>query len=419
MSPRLSRTNSQVRVLAAAHAANAVGDGGFYVTSALFFAHVVGLTPVQIGTGLTVAWATGFVASTPLGHLADRVGLRRSAVFLSLVTAAVLLLATLPRSMASFVLVATMYAVSQSASAGVRQALLVSLVEPSHRVLSRARVQTAVNGGIGLGAGLGGVALLVGTTTAYITVFILDAASFLISAGLLSRLPEPRPGPALAGAPTQGSALPKEQRLAVLRDRPYVVAALLNAVLYLYMPMLSVVLPLYIAARTAAPGWTIAAVFVLNTTGVVLFQVRAASGVRDLATATRAIRRAGVALLLACAAFAGAGVVDSAAASLLALALGAGLQILGEVLLAAGSWEVGFSLADQNRQGQWQALFSSGIPLARALGPLALTTLVLTWHGPGWLVLGCAFAVASLSVGPVSSWATDRSARHITERSRP
>ena len=41
--------------------------------------------------------------------------------------------------------------------------------------------------------------------------------------------------------------------MAVLRDRPYAVLTLLNAVMYLNMPLLSLGLPLWIAQRTDAP----------------------------------------------------------------------------------------------------------------------------------------------------------------------
>ncbi|MEO7942206.1 MAG: hypothetical protein ABIR34_02265, partial [Marmoricola sp.] len=186
-----------------------------------------------------------------------------------------------------------------------------------------------------------------------------------------------------------------------LRDRPYVALAALNAVLYLYMPMLSVLLPLYVAQRTQAPSWTIGAVFILNTVGVALLQVRASRSVSDPNTAAVAVRRAGVALLLACIVFAVASQPSGAVAATAVLACAAALQILGEVLLASGSWEIGFAFADPDRPGQWQGLYSSAIPLARALGPLALTGLVLTWDGPGWLVLGGVFAGAALLVGPV------------------
>jgi hypothetical protein len=39
------------RVLAAAQLANSVGDGGYYVCSALYFTRVVGLSPAQVGSG--------------------------------------------------------------------------------------------------------------------------------------------------------------------------------------------------------------------------------------------------------------------------------------------------------------------------------------------------------------------------------
>ena len=254
--------------------------------------------------------------------------------------------------------------------------------------------------GLGIGAALGGLALLVGTTAAFVTVFALDALTFAAAGMVLSRLPEPTPHATLVAAPGSG------RRLAVLRDRPYVVTSVLNAVLYLYMPMLSVLLPLYLARATAAPAWSIGAVFVLNTTGVALLQVRVARRVVDLATAVVAIRRAGAALLLACVVFALAAHTTSLFIAVAVLAAAVLLQILGEVLLASGSWEIGFTLADPDHQGQWQGLFSSGIPLARALGPLALTSLVLTWSGPGWVILGLLFAGTAVLMGPVVVWAS-------------
>lgn len=390
-----AETRAVVRTLTLAQSANAVGDGGFYVVSALFFSHVVGLSAGQIGVALTLAWGTGFVMAAPLGHVADRVGLRRAAVGLAVLTAFALALSTLPRSMTLFVAVTTIYAVAQSASGAVRQALLVSLVPPPARVEARARLQAAINAGIGLGASLGAVALLVDRPAAYVAILLADAATFLVAALLLSRLPRPCP------RAVTDAAAPAHQRFAVLRDRPYVALSALNALLYLYMPMLSVLLPLYVAQRTQAPTWTIGAVFVLNTIGVSLVQVRAARTVTDPRSAAVAVRRGGVALMLACAVFALAGVPSSAVAAALVLLGAALLQIVGEVLLASGSWEIGFAFADPTRPGEWQGLYSSGTPLARAIGPVALTWLVLTWHGPGWLVLGGVFAVAALGIGAI------------------
>lgn len=375
----------------------AVGDGSFYVTSVLYFSQLLGLSASQIGVALTISWMAGFLLTTPIGQLADRVGLRGSAIALSAITALALVLFVLARSPAAFLGAMILYAVAQSGASAVRQALLVRLVPADARVIVRARLQSIVNGGIAVGAGLGGLALSIGSTWAYVSVFVLDALAFSSGALMLMRVPPVSPVRTAATRPA-----------AVLRDRPYVVAAVLNAALYLYMPMLSVALPLYIAHRTGAPAWMIAALFVVNTLGVLMLQIPAARRVVDLVGAAASVRRGGVLLMAACAAFWVASGPSSPVLATLMLAVGIALQVLGEVCLAAGSWEIGFGLADPDRPGQWQGLYSTGVPVARALGPLALTGLLLGWSGPGWLVLGGIFVATSLVMTPVVAWGRRR-----------
>jgi hypothetical protein len=167
--------------------------------------------------------------------------------------------------------------------------------------------------------------------------------------------------------------------------------------------MLSVVLPLYIVERTAAPVWSIASLFVLNTVGVLTLQVRAAHAVHDLPSAARSVRRGGWAFLAACLAFALAAAPHAPYVALAALVAGAVLQVVGEVMLASGSWEIGFAMADPDRPAEWQGLYGASLPVARALGPLVLTYLLLDWSGPGWLVLGLVFLVAATAMGAVVS----------------
>lgn len=79
----------------------------------------------------------------------------------------------------------------------------------------------------------------------------------------------------------------------VLRDRPYAVVSLLNMVLQLHIPMITLAIPLWIVERTNAPGWTVSALLVLNTVSIVLCQVTVANRVTSLKSATRYIRYAG------------------------------------------------------------------------------------------------------------------------------
>ncbi len=60
--------------------------------------------------------------------------------------------------MIGFVAVTLVYAVAQSGSTAARQAPLVTLATSQTRVPIRARLQAAVNIGLAVGAGLGGLA---------------------------------------------------------------------------------------------------------------------------------------------------------------------------------------------------------------------------------------------------------------------
>jgi MFS family permease len=53
-----------------------VGTGLFLAVSSVFFVRVVGLSVVEVGSGLTVAALAAMPAALPVGWLADRYGPR-------------------------------------------------------------------------------------------------------------------------------------------------------------------------------------------------------------------------------------------------------------------------------------------------------------------------------------------------------
>ncbi|MFJ8635071.1 MFS transporter [Streptomyces sp. NPDC093568] len=392
------------RVLASAQLANSIGDGAYYVTSALYFTHVVGLAPARVGLGLTVAWAVGSLAGVPLGRLADRRGPRGTAVLLALATALAVASFLVVRGFVPFVVAACAYATAQSGLAAARQALLAGLVSAGDRTGLLAHLQSTLNAGLAVGAALGGLALNAGTREAYLAVFALDAVSFVVCAGVLTRLPSVRP-----------VAVRTRDSLGVLRDRPYALVTFLNTVLLLRMPLLSLGLPLWIAERTDAPAWLVSALFVLNTGAVMVFQVRMARGVTGVPSATRAVRRSGWVMLAACAVFAlSAGASPWVAAGV--LVAGAVLQVAAEMGQSAGSWQLSFDLAPADRVGEYQGFFGTGVTVARTLGPLVLTSLLVGWGTPGWLLLGAVTLAASYAMGPAARWAADSRVRRAVTR---
>ncbi|MGW6204593.1 MFS transporter [Streptomyces sp. NPDC055089] len=391
--PKLLPPAGPQRTLALAQLTNSVGDGAYYVTSALYFTHVVGLAPARIGLGLTVAWAVGAVVGVPLGRIADRRGPRGTAVLLALATCAAVASFLVVRDFALFLAAACLYATAQSGLAAARQALLAGLVAKEERTGALAHLQSTLNAGLAVGAALGGLALSAGTTAAYLAVFAADAASFLLCALVLLRLP------AVAAVPRDHST-----KLTVLRDRPYAVLTLLNTVLLLRMPLLSVGLPLWITERTEAPEWVVSALFVLNTGAVMLFQVRTARSVNGIPTAARALRRSGVLMVLTCLVLA-MSAVDDPWLAVTALAGGSVLLVAAEMLHSAGSWQLSFDLAPAGRIGEYQGFFGTGVTVARMLGPLLLTALLVGWGTEGWLLLGGVVLAASYALGPAARWA--------------
>lgn len=90
--------------------------------------------------------------------------------------------------------------------------------------------------------------------------------------------------------------------------------------------------------------------------------------------------------------------------------LGAVLQVVAEMGQSAGSWQLSFDLAPEGRVGEYQGLFGTGVTVARTLGPLLLTALLVEWGTPGWLLLGGAMPAASYAMGPAARRAAGRRA---------
>ncbi|MFF2778629.1 MFS transporter [Streptomyces sp. NPDC058052] len=377
---------------------NSVGSGVMLTVSALYFTRIAGFSPAQLGLGLSIAGIAGLFAGVPLGHLADRRGARGTTTVLLLLagvcTAAYLTTDSFPL----FVLIAFFYAVFERGAHAARQALIPAVLGGESLVRVRAKIRVVTNIGTSAGAGLGGLALLWDTPTAYHLTFLLDALTFVACGLLFLRLP------AVPAAPDRA---PGEPRLAVLRDRPYAVLALINMVMLLHVPILRVVIPLWIALHTGAPPWLTAVLLLVNTLAVVAFQVRVTKEIDALEPAVRAFRVAGVVLLASCAAFAlsaGRGAVTAT----VALVVAAGLHVYGEMVQSAGSWLIGYELAPADKQGQYQGLFNTGVAAVQMFGPVSLTLLVVDWGTPGWLVLGAVFLAGGLLMGPAVRWAESR-----------
>ncbi|MGH3328742.1 MAG: MFS transporter [Streptomycetales bacterium] len=391
---RVLPESGPVRVLTIATLINTVGGGLFFTGSMLFFTRVVGLPATQVGVGLTAAGLVGLAAGVPLGHLGDRLGRREVYVVLLLLQAVTAAGYVLVETLAGFLVVATSNLIAQSGAFAVRNALVASLGGPEERVRIRARLRAVLHVGFAAGAGLGAVALQIDTPQAYTAMMLGDAASFVVAALVLTRMPRQPPTPALAGA----------SRWEAVRDRGYLAVTAVSSVMALHYGIWLFIMPLWVVERTAAPHWVVSVLLVLGTVIIIVFQVRASRGTERVRPAAAVMRRAGLTCLVGCAVLGAAGGLPARAA-VVALLGGTVILAVGELWHAAGSFGLSYALAADHAQGQYQGVFGIGLGGMRALAPGILTPLCIVWGGPGWMVVGGLFAVAGLATPAVAAWA--------------
>jgi MFS family permease len=377
---------------------NRVGNGLFNTAAVLYFTLVVHLPATQVGAGLTTAGLVGLLAGVPAGHLADRHGPRTIMLVTLAVQTMTMIAFVFVHSWAAFTLVATLDLLAASANNAARGAL-IARVGGERPAAFRARLRTFVNLGVVLGTLGAGIAVQIDTRAAYTALIVGNAASYLGCALLLLRVPEHRspPGPA------------KRRRLEALADRPFVVFAALDGAMGLQYQAVSLLLPIWISAHTRAPHWTVAAVYAVNSGVCVLFQTRIGSAVATTSQGGRAFRRAGLFFLASCPLMALTADVPAWVAPAL-LIVAVTVHSLGEVWQSSAGFSLGFGLAPDHAQGQYQGLLGLGFDTGQALAPVILTTVCLSLGQIGWLLLGVFLAALGLAGPPVAAWA---------ERTRP
>jgi MFS family permease len=377
------------------------GTGMYLTGSVLFFTHVVGLSATEVGLGLSIAGIVSLFAGIPIGRAADKYGARRVLVLLSLTQALLFASYLLVDGFAGFLLVVCLVAAAEAGASPVRKAYISTLTVPEERVTVAAYNRAVFNVAFSLGALISVFALAAGTRTAYQLLVLGNGATFLVAAVLQMLQPRSR---------RRSDIKPPPRRWAVLGDRPFILLAATVGLTYVHTQVLTVGLPLWVALETSAPTALVSGLLLLNTAIAVLFQVRLSRGVDSVPNAAIAVRRAGVALLLACLVFALSGSVGVSLA-ILALLVGTALLTVGELWSSAGSWGLSFELSPESRQAEYLAAFSLGESLAQVVGPVLITSLVIGVGAGGWCLLGALFLALGLGAVPASAWA-DRT-RHM------
>ncbi|QKW22853.1 MFS transporter [Kitasatospora sp. NA04385] len=419
-SPAAVSTAPVVRRLAALLLVNAVGNGLFLTVGTLWFTRGLGFSAGTVGAALTAAGLCGVPAALPVGRLCDRLGAKPVLAAVHVVQAAATAVYAFTGSLWLFVLLVCVTGAASRANGVARSTLYAHALPAGARTRALAVLRALNNVGIGAGAALGSLVLAHGGRGALRTAICASAAAYLLALFPLRAVPT-RAADA-TGAATGAArgaardaapgAAPGAASTVVrpLRDLPFVGVAALNAVVNTLYVVLEVGLPLWTlghtSARPAVMGWLLLA----NTVLVALFQVLAVRRVSELTRAARSFRLGGLLVGAACVAASGAaGRTPGVAVVVLFGAVV--LLTAGEVLSQAGSWALAYGLAPEHAHGAYQGVLHTGVALAQALAPAALTALVLPHGTTGWAALATIFTCAALTLPPV--------ARHATHRNPP
>ena len=367
------------RLLFAAAFVDWAGNGSFEPVLFVYLAHTTSLSPAEIGLALTI----GTLLAQPLGPIAgswiDAFGPRRVLLAGHGVAAAGYVLYLVAGSL-PMVVVAVFLAVVSDRLYFAAWPSYVGLHAPAHDLDRWYAVTGAVRSGSGaLGALLATGALLVQGGAGLRWLLVLDIASSILAAVLVSRVPADVPR-AAHGAPRAdgGWAL-------VLRDlRLRAIGLAFTALSFAWLvPTLAVPAALVTVARL--PAWLPSAVFAIDAVGVFALQTAVTGGLarvrRTRSIAAGAASFVGAALLLAAAGALGG---DGGAAVALCGAL---FLMVGEVLVAPAIGALVTSIAPTSQIGRYNAAFQVTWSVSTTVGPLLIGALAQAGGPLLWLRL--------------------------------
>ncbi|HEU5491294.1 MAG TPA: MFS transporter [Gaiellaceae bacterium] len=365
-----------VLTLQAGGLVNSYGNGFVMPFLFIYLHNVRGMGYAVVGLVLATHAVASIVAGPIFGSQIDRLGGRNMlGVSLAVLTVGYAAYALVHEPWQAF-LVAGVSGIGVGGFWPSQSTLIAGLTPPEQRPSAFAMQRVVMNLGFGLGALTGGLIAVADSPETFTALFLVDAASFFVyGVVMLALVPEP--------AQSRESRAPGSYR-EVLRHRPFVAVASLNA-LFIFAGYSGFdVLPVYAKNEAGLSEKSIGILFLVNTVVIILAQLpiaRLARGRRRMpALALFGAFWAGAWLLVP---IAGAAATQTAflllAFVMVAFAIGMCLHgavaaplvadlarphLLGRYMaLNALSWQVGFALGPA-LGGAGLALSSTGVWIA-------------------------------------------------------
>lgn len=409
-----------LRILTFSTFVSTLGRGVFLAVTVLYFSLILGLSAIEISIVYAVGAVVGAGGSALAGQLSDVTSARRVHLVSVLLTGVILAAYAFAGDFWSVLVIASLESVAFGGLHASQSAIIARAFDGPHRVETRAILRTVTNIGIAVGAGVSAIPLAIGTSEAFQLVILAAAAMFAISSLFLIRLPASVDARQTDDDGNE-SKLTKEQSRAhsPWRDPRYLAMTFLNGIFGIQFALQEMGVPLWIAEHTVAPESTVSLLLVLNTLIVIALQVPLSRGTHELRRAGIVIAIAGGLMVVACLLYAGAGLAGIVLPFAVTLLVGGAIAgAFAEVLQQAGSWGLGFELADPVRAGAYQGVFGMGYSVAGFVAPFIVTATVLTMGVPGWFVLAGIFVLAAAGMSAIA-WTAKRAVIPVAADGKP
>ncbi|CAN2181476.1 ProP Permeases of the major facilitator superfamily [Candidatus Nanopelagicaceae bacterium] len=374
-----------IRKVSLASLIDRFGNGLLISVLVIYFSFTVGLGPHQTALALSIGAAAGLLCTIPAGHLVDRVGQRVVVVTSMLVNGIAIFSLAFVHSFIWLTIAFALDSIANVFSRNAQQTLIARVGDSRTNPRNRAYTRSINNLGIGLGSLGAGIALAINSPFGYQVAIVLDALTFIFGAYIYTLVPH------------FPATLQEREKFdwSIFKDGRYIAASAMAAVTNIQFIVQNVGIPIWIVGYTDAPRWWVSAVLILNTTAVVLFQVKISKRTKPLKDSFNQYLLSGGLLAGACLLYASAEGPSARVASLFLLA-GMALHVIAELLIAMIHWQISFDLAAESRQGAYYGIWTLGNGLSEIIGPSIVTFALVSLGKPGWAMLATMFILNAL-----------------------
>jgi MFS family permease len=421
-----NRLTLATRLLIAGDAVSSLGSGLVLPLTLIYLHQVRGIALPLVGVLLAGSAALGLVAVPLAGVLIDRVGARPVLVTVlvaqGLSEAGLAWAHSVPTALPSMLLLGISMGPFFPAFT-----MMMAGINPDPNVQQRAFALnfTVLNAGIGAGGGIGAAVANVHHPGSFQILFLANALSCVLFAGLLTRLPNPRahrdsaPGqrqPSQRQPQSQSGQPQPEQPKPGYRDvlaqrglRTVMIASLMLA--FTGYAALDSGLPAYATVKAHVSVHVVALAITVNTVIIVAAQLAVLRLLRVLRR-SRALMAVGLIWGVAWAVFGLAALPAAAGLRVACVFAFAGLFGLGETFMAPTIAPLVNSLAAERVRGRANALSSVAYSIAFVVSPAIATGMIAGGLAVVWiglLCLGClGTALLGVRLGRQLTHAQDR-----------